>query len=78
VLAGAAGVEQAAKAGRPCGDGALHAGPHGRLAGQTDVPPSPAGAGRGRLPQLPRKLPGQAPELALVDKAQLLTLTAPE
>ena len=33
VLAGGAGIEQAAKKRRPSGDGAVLAGPHGRLAG---------------------------------------------
>ena len=33
VLAGCAGVEQAAQERRPCGDGAVHARPHRRVAG---------------------------------------------
>ena len=80
VLAGNAGVEQAAKAAGHDGDGAVHAGPHGRLAGADRRPrPSPdsnrppMASATTRRPALPRP-----PRWLLIDKAQLLTLTAPE
>ena len=55
VLAGCAGVEQAAKQGRRHREGAVQPGPHGRLAGadRRRVLRLP-GAGRRRLPQLPQ------------------------
>ena len=55
VLGGCAGVEQAAKNAGHDGDGALHAGPHGRLAGADRRRVlRRARAGRRRLPQLPQ------------------------
>ncbi len=54
VLAGCAGVEQAAKNCRSRGDGSLHAGTHGRLAGANRCGLlRRARAEGGRLPQLP-------------------------
>ena len=60
--------------------GAVHAGPHGRLAGADRRRlVRRAGAGRRRLPQLPQEPRTRvSAEELLVDKAQLLTLTAPE
>ena len=55
VLAGCAGVEQAAKNAGHDGDGSLHAGTHGRLAGADRRRVlRRARADRGRLPQLPQ------------------------
>ena len=54
VLAGSAGVEQAARRCRPRGHGAVRAGPHGRLAGaDRRAVLRAARTDRGRLPQLP-------------------------
>jgi catalase-peroxidase len=62
-------------------EGAFHARTHGRLAG-TDGRGILRGAraGGGRLPQLPEttRRSAVAAEALLLDKAQLLTLTAPE
>ena len=61
-------------------DGSVHAGTHGRLAGadRRAVLRRPR-AVRGWLPQLPQgPRPRFRPRRCLVDKAQLLTLTAPE
>ena len=81
VLGGGAAIEKAAKDAGVDGEGSLHAGPHGRL----------AGADRRRTPsrRSSRSSDGfrnyraageqfMAPEEALVDRAQLLTLSAPE
>ena len=55
VLAGCAGVEQAAKNAGHDGDGSLHAGTHGRLAGADRCGIlRRARTDRGRLPQLPQ------------------------
>ena len=55
VLAGCAGVEQAAKKRRSRGDGSVYAGTHGRLAGANRCGLlRRARTGRGRLPQLPQ------------------------
>ena len=66
--------------GRARSDGAVHAGPHGRVAGaDRRRVVRGARAGRRRLPQLPRRASYSMPaEALLVDRAQLLTLTAPE
>ena len=80
VLAGCAGVEQAAKnAGYRC-NGALHAGTHGCLAGANRCPVSfavlePKADGFRNYQKA--HYAASAEEL-LVDRAQLLTLTAPE
>ena len=65
---------------RPRREGSLHAGPHGRVAGADRRRVLRAArTARRRLPQLfPRQAQFMAPEEALVDRAQLLTLTAPE
>ena len=79
VLGGCAGIEQAAKNAGHDGDGSLHAGAHGRLAGADRRRVlRRARAGRGRVPQLPEGQYAVPAEELLVDKAQLLTLTAPE
>ena len=80
VLGGCAAVEQAAKNAGHDGDGPLHARPHGRLAGaDRRRAPSPCSS-RSPTASATTSRPGSpcpAEEL-LVDKAQLLTLTAPE
>ena len=59
--------------------GPLHAGTHGCLAGSNRCGLlRRARADRGRVPQLPRTKISASPEELLVDRAQLLTLTAPE
>jgi catalase-peroxidase len=78
---GCAGVERPRRNAGPRRDGAVHAGPHGRLAGADRRRVlRRARAGRRRLPQLPAAAASTAvpAEELLVDKAQLLTLTAPE
>ena len=80
VLGGCAAVEQAAKNGRARRAGPLRAGTHRRVAGadRRGVLRRARAEGR-RVPQLPRRPSTTAPaEELLVDKAQLLTLTAPE
>ena len=77
VLGGAAAVEKAAKDAGHRREGALHAGPHGRVAGadRRRVLRAARAACR-RLPQLSqRQAAFMTPEEALVDRAQLLTLT---
>ena len=79
VLGGCAGVEQAAKDAGIDVTGALHARPHGRLTG-ADRRPSFAGSSRSPTASATistGRTYGAREEL-LVDKAQLLTLTAPE
>ena len=79
VLAGCAGVEKAAK---NAGDNVTVPFTPGRMDAsqeQTDVESvRGARADRGRLPQLPEGASTVPAEALLVDKAQLLTLTAPE
>ena len=79
VLGGCAAIETGGEERRSRREGSLHAGAHGRVAGahrrrllrraRTD---------RRRVPQLPRQAAHWSPEELLVDRAQLLTLTAPE
>ena len=80
VLGGSAAVEQAARRRGSCGDGALHPGPHRCHAGADGCRILRGAGARGRrLPQLPaRPTTAVSAEELLVDKAQLLTLTAPE
>ena len=59
--------------------GPVHAGPHGRGAGaDRRGVVCRARAGRRRLPQLPREGQPAAGEYLLIDRANLLTLSAPE
>ena len=79
VLGGAAAIEKAAKRRRARREGSLHAGAHGRLA-RADRRRflRAARTGRRRVPQLSRRQARLSAEEMLVDKAELLTLTAPE
>ena len=79
ILGGGAAVEKARQGRRSRREGSLHAGPHGRLAGGNRRRILRAArADRRRVPQLhPRQADAQA-RADLVDRAQLLTLTAPE
>ena len=80
VLAGGAGHRAGGEEGRQQGDGAVHAGPHGRLAGpDRRANPfavlEPLADGFRNYLKDKFRVPAEA---LLVDKAQLLTLTAPE
>ena len=80
VLGGAAAIEKAAKDGGADGQGALHAGPDGRLAGADRRPFLRARSSRSPTASATTRAASSvlAPEEMLVDRAQLLTLTAPE
>ena len=79
ILGGGAAVEKARQGRRSGREGSLHAGPHGRVAGGNRRRVLRAArADRGRVPQLYRGKQMLKPEQLLVDRAQLLTLTAPE
>ena len=79
VLAGNVGVEQAAKAAGFDIDGALQARPRRRNRGDDRRRVlRMAGAGRGRLPQLAEEGLRRQPEELMLDRTQLLGLTAPE
>ena len=80
VLGGGAAIEKAAKAAGYRREGSLHARAHGRIAGaDRRTLLCSAGTGRRRFPQLfSAANSSMAPEEALVDRAQLLKLTAPQ
>ena len=79
VLGGCAAIEAGGQGGRAQGEGALHAGPHRRLAGADGRGLlRRARAQGGWLPQLPEEGLTVPAEEMLVDRAQLLTLSAPE
>jgi catalase-peroxidase len=78
VLGGCAAVEQAAKdAGHASRSPSRRAAPTPRRSRPTSSPSPCSSRGR-RLPQLLRRRYSVSPEELLVDRAQLLTLTAPE
>ena len=74
------GDREGREGGRRRREGSLHAGAHGRVAGADRRAVLRAARAAGRwVPQLsPRGKQFMAPEEALVDRAQLLRLTAPE
>ena len=80
VLGGCAAIEKAAKDAGRRREGPLHAGPHGRVAGadRRRVLRAARTEADGFRNYLSGKQQFMAPEEALVDRAQLLTLTAPE
>jgi hypothetical protein len=73
------GDRDGGQGGRDRAAGPVHPGPHGCRAGADGRAfLRAARAGRRRLPQLLKGKPRLSPEELLVDRAQLLTLTAPE
>ncbi len=80
VLGGCAAIEKAAKDAGRRREGSLHAGAHGRVAGSrpTHTPSLRSSRVADGFRNYLRGKQFMSPEEALVDRAQLLTLTAPE